>query len=369
MTRKTILIVEDEELNREILRDLLGVQGYRTIEAVDGATGLEMARRERPDLILLDVMMPGMSGFEVCRRLKSDYATQLIPVVLVTALTDKASKLEGVEAGADDFINKPVDLTEFQARVRSLLHTKALHDELQQRYRDLAQAEKMREGLMHMVVHDLRSPLTTLLGYFELLDQQGHIAAGHEARGMVEEVKHSGQVLEDMLNDILTFSRLEAGEMRLNYDVVELEPLLSKMETDIGGQIADKQLMLLKEMPQEPVMVKADPRILHRVLANIVGNAVKFSPVGGEIIVAAEQDTETVSLSVRDKGPGIPAEFHGKIFEKFGQVNLQETSRTFSFGLGLAFCKMAVEAHGGTIGVESELGTGSAFWFTMDRVY
>jgi len=360
-----ILMVDDEPRNLRLLEGILAPLGYDLRRVESGTEALEQVAADPPDLVLLDVMMPGLSGFDVCRQLKSQVETQFIPVVLVTALADRESRVTGIEAGADDFISKPVDPNELRARVRSLLRAKSLHDELQQRYEELRKLEVMRETLTHMIVHDLRNPLQALIGNLELLRDKEYVSEEKEAQTYFYAIIRGEQTLMDMINAILDLAKLEAGEMQLDLSEVDLGQVVSDVEVGMRSLLERKTLKFEARLPDHTSFLYADREVLRRILVNILGNAITFSPREGHITITACAENRRVRIAVRDEGPGIPAEYRDRIFEKFGQVESRLEGKKYSTGLGLAFCKMAVEAHGGQIGVDSEVGAGSTFWFTL----
>ncbi|MSS70794.1 MAG: response regulator [Candidatus Latescibacteria bacterium] len=347
------------------LEGILAPLAYDLRRATTGAEALEKIAAAPPDIVLLDVMMPGLSGFDVCRQLKSQPETQFIPVVLVTALADRESRVTGIEVGADDFINKPVDPNELRARAKSLLRSKGLYDELQRSYEELRRLEMMREALTQMIVHDLRTPLGAIMGYLELMTMKGYVSKEEAAQRCFRVISRSGQTLIDMITAMLDLARLEADEMRLDLSEVDLGQVVSDVEMGMGSLLENKKLTFEADLPGDLPSLRADREMLRRILVNILGNAITFSPETGRIAVAAHLESGKIRIAVRDEGPGIPAEYRERIFEKFGQVENCLSGKKYSTGLGLAFCKMAVEAHGGQIGAEGEEGKGSTFWFTL----
>jgi len=364
MKQHKILMVDDDVRNLRVLKGILAPLEYDLREATNGEDALLQVAADPPDLILLDVMMPGMSGFEVCRTLKENEATHFIPIVLVTALTERESKIEGVEAGADDFLNKPVDVIELRTRVKSLLRSKRFHDELQDRYVDLQELEQTRQSLTQMIVHDMRNPLTSLVGFAELLTQLNLIADDDRARQYLARVRSGAQTLMDMINTMMDLAKLEAGEFVVKTETVPIEDVLDQVIDGVGGMVELKKLRLQIDLPDTSKEVQADREILRRILVNLLGNATDFSPEAGCITIRSELVDGCVRLCVIDEGPGVPAAFREHIFKKFGQIEGQR--QKFSTGLGLSFCKLAVEAHGGKIGVADNEGQGgSCFWFTL----
>ncbi len=367
MEKPKVLIVDDEPRNLRVLEGILAPLQYVLERAEGGNEALKKIDADPPDIILLDVMMPDISGFEVCRQLKSEARTQFIPVVLVTALADRDSKVSGIEVGADDFINKPVDPDELRARVKSLLRVKTLHDELQERYEELRKLDAMRQALTQMIVHDLRNPLGAMLGYLELMEMGGHVSEDQDAQQYLRVISRSGQTLMDMITAMLDLAKLEAGEMQLNLGDVELGGVVSEVELGMRSLLERRKLKVDVRFPDDLPGLQADRECLRRIMVNILGNAISFSPIEGRITISARADNGLVRISVHDEGPGIPPEYKGRIFEKFGQVESRQTGHKYSTGLGLAYCKLAVEAHGGKIDVDSEEGKGSTFWLELKR--
>ncbi|CAN5404350.1 hybrid sensor histidine kinase/response regulator [soil metagenome] len=365
-----ILVVDDNPLNVEPLCDLLEAMGYRVAEAYNGAAALQAVQENPPDLILLDIMMPGMNGFEVCRRLKGDPHSAKIPVVFVTALAETEDKVAGIDAGGDDFLTKPFNRPLLLARIRSLLRLKAANDELENSYRKLQALERMKDDLMKMIVHDLKSPLSAILGTLELaLDRDlGPLSAEQER--MFADAFRRGDELVQLVDDLLELTQLEDSRVSLQLTELDAVRLLHEIAAEWSVRTAQSGASLVvDEAP--PLHFRGDEHLLRRVFSNLIGNALKHS--GGEGVEircgarAAPFDGQGgVHFIVSDNGIGIPEEYHEMIFRKFASVRRGETDSSFrSSGLGLTFCKLAVEAHGGHIWVQSRPGEGSAFHFVL----
>ncbi|MEP7227217.1 MAG: response regulator [Gemmatimonadales bacterium] len=359
--RPLILVVDDEPKNVQLLTDLLESRNYAVCSAADGEQGLALARDRLPDVVLLDVMMPGLNGVEVCRRLKDERKTEMIPVLLVTALNAREDRLAGINAGANDFITKPIDLGDLVLRVRNAAATKKLHDQVGSQLRQLQELESARDTLTHMIVHDLRSPLTGLQGYLDLI--------GIVANGNAEVVEYASEAqliagrLTEMVSQVLDVSRLEAGQMPVSLRETDLVALLPAAVASLGPPPGE--ISVAYDLPEPPVRLMCDPDLISRVMVNLVGNAYKFTPTGGQVRVGLAAEDDRVRLTVTDNGPGIPAEFRGLIFQKFGQAPLGRSAGVRSSGLGLAFCKLAVEAHRGKIGIEGAEHGGARFWVEL----
>ena len=360
-----VLVVDDESKNRELLKDLLEAHGHQVSEAVDGQEGLSATIEGLPDVVLLDVMMPNLDGLEVCRRLKATPKTAAIPVLLVTSLSARKERLEGIKAGANDFIAKPVDTADLVLRVRNAVAAKQLFDRLEAQYQRLRELEAMRDNLVHMIIHDLRSPLAGVYAYLQLLQLELNGALEPKWR---EYLEHSIAILnrvQDMTNAVLDVSRFESSQMPMSPASVELDEVVTEALRSLGAAAAPPRVQVEPSKP--PVIAWCDREIIRRVLANLVGNALKFTPEAGQVRVTMRWEGQEVEVAVADTGRGIPPEHHQRIFEKFGQADAPADRARHSAGLGLTFCKMAVEAHGGIIGVNSVVGKGSTFWFRLPQ--
>jgi signal transduction histidine kinase len=358
-----VMVVDDEPQNRELLRDMLHASGHSVVEARDGEEALKRVQETLPDVVLLDLMMPRIDGFEVCRCLKRDPATAPVPVLLVTSVTDRESRLIGIRSGANDFLSKPIDREDLLLRVRNAIVAKRLFDQLQQSYERLQQLEVLRDNLTHMIVHDLRSPLTGILASIQLLETttDGRLTA--EEQRYLRTALSSTTMLTDLVSSILDVNRLEAGEMPLRFGPCDLRKVISEAVKHFELRAQLKQIQL--NVSSEKTLVHCDEVIVGRIVGNLLNNAIKFTPQGGRVGVAVEREFERIRVIVSDTGIGIPKEYYFRIFEKFSQVKNRRENQMHSTGLGLTFCKLAIEAHGGNIGVESEIGVGSRFWFTL----
>jgi len=355
-----VLVVDDIGANRELLRSLLVPEGVVVDEAKDGIEALERVATHPPDVVLLDVQMPRMDGFEACRRLKSNPATAAIPVLMVTAHSEREQRLEGIRAGANDLVTKPVDGADLTLRVRNALHTRRLYTRLDEQLAELRRLEGLRDDLTYMLVHDLRSPLTALSVTLQVA--AGELDDSTPAKADLVEATQATSRLADMISDILDVGRLEAGGLPLHLETVDLRELCTDAIRAIWS--GRQSVRVQPDWPDEAFGARVDRTIVSRVVANLVDNGVKFGPADEAVRVGLERRGDRVRVTVADRGPGVPAEARAEIFAKYRQGRGGGNGRR-STGLGLAFCKMAVEAHGGTIGVDAPAGGGSLFWFEL----
>lgn len=375
MAKKTVLIVDDEERNIKLLRAYLQAEKHNIFGASSGEEALKMVNDFNPDLVLLDVMMPGIDGFEVCKRLKQDDKTQMIPVVMVTALRRKEDRIRALEAGADDFLSKPVDRTELLVRVKSLLRIKSYHDQLLNSYKEIAlkneklkELEGVREGLTHMIIHDLNNPLAVILGNLELIKTENQNLSENE-RDRIEKCLIYILGLKQLIQSLLDVHRMEEGKLQPVKAVINIPELINGVFGQFTPKAEVEEISLTFCKPGGIPNVRADQGLIGRVIANLLSNAIRYTPAWGEIVAATDYlpKSKSIRVSIKDNGNGLEPEYHERIFDKFEQVKLKDSAVTVgSVGLGLAFCKMAVEAHGGEIWVESEgNGKGCTFCFTM----
>ena len=368
-----ILVADDVSANVELLFDQLHVLGYRAIAADDGPSALKACFDHRPDLVILDVSMPAgdlgvddrSTGFEVCRRIKRDPRTARTPVIFVTALNDTTDRVKAIEAGGDDFLTKPHNRLVLGARVRSLLKLKAATDALEESLRKQRELQKMRDDLMRMIVHDLMTPLTSVLATMEMLLDGDFGPLVVEQRKAVGDAEGKAEDLLALINDVLEVSRIEEAELKLELQPIAPAALLTEIEHEWSVRFQQEGVQATVEVADDAPVFEADKELLKRVLNNLVQNAVTHSAQAVKIDLRARKDGDGVMFTVADNGPGIPPQYHEVIFRKFERVKTQGVPRTRSSGLGLAFCKLAVDAHGGRIWVQSAEGQGSAFHFTL----
>ncbi|MFH1664748.1 MAG: response regulator, partial [Candidatus Omnitrophota bacterium] len=357
--------VDDNPLNVKLAADLLELNGYNVLKAVNGKEAIEITNKKKPDLILLDILMPGSDGYEICKIIKSSKETQFIPIVMITALNGKEDKIKGIEAGAEDFISKPFDKDELLARVRSLLRMKMMHDELEYSYGKLKELETMKDLLTHMIVHDMNNPLMVIAGRLRVLAMDTQEEFTEKQKESLKAALRASKDLIRMICDLLDINKMEEGKLKLNYENFRLDDIMKEtvdqMRAIARDQDKDLSLDVIEGMPD----ISADRELIRRVMANLIDNAIKYTPPKSvvQVRVFYEKGDNKFYVQVKDPGEGIPEEYLNRIFDKFIQVETVEARA--GRGLGLTFCKMAVEAHGGKIRAESEPGKGSVFTFTL----
>jgi signal transduction histidine kinase len=364
--RGHLLVVDDDPANREVLCRRLERQGHDVQTVSSGRDAMRILGEAAFDLVLLDIMMPEMDGYEVLGRIKSDSTLQHIPVIMISALNELQSVVRCIEAGAEDYLTKPFNATLLKARIGASLEKKrgrdresALFEQLQNNYQRLQELERQRDDMRNMIVHDLRTPLTALMVGVEMMENDSELnEMQHEITTIAA---GGGRTLLGMINDLLDVEKMESGSTELQYDEIDAMSLVAGAMKQVALLAEESNTALVTDVAANLPAFSGDSKKLTRTLVNLIGNAIKFTGAGTVTVSAYQDDGETIRFAVRDTGQGIPAESFGRIFEKFGQLD----SRRVGTGLGLAFCKLAVEAHGGRIMVESTLGSGSTFSFTI----
>ena len=370
---EVILVADDIPANVELLLDQLNSLGYDTITAVDGPSAVVAAFEQHPDLCILDVSMPAgdlgvddrSTGFEVCRRIKRDPRTSRIPVIFVTALNDTSDRVRAIEAGGDDFLTKPHNRLVLGARVRSLLKLKAATDALEDSLRKLRELERVRDDLMKMIVHDLKTPLTSVLATLEMLADGDFGPVSTSQRAAIGDAESKSEDLLALIDDILEVARIEEANITLSLSPMAPGALLAELVHEWGHRFQQEQTTVAVSVADDAPVFVGDKGLIKRVFSNLIQNAVTHSSRPIHLELSARRAGHGVLFTVSDNGPGIPPEYHEVIFRKFGQVEMPRTPRTRSSGLGLTFCKLVVERHRGRIWVKSAEGQGSSFYIEL----
>ncbi len=357
-----LLVVDDLPDNSFLIQAILEEEGYYIEVANDGKSALAHIDRSPIDLILIDVMMPGMDGYEVTRRVRQNTNIPFIPILLITAY-DQPSVVKGLDIGADDFIRKPIEAEELLARVRSLLRLKHGLDE-----RD--RIARQREDFVSRLTHDLRTPLVAADRMLNLFLDNAFGEIPSTMQEAISILTRSNQALLEMVNTLLQVYRYEAGRQTLYFQTVELQELIQEVIQELSPLAVEKGLSLRADLADDTPPVEGDRLELRRVVTNLVGNAVKFTDQGWvdvrlsslytlaeNLPKGAKRPTTWVMIEVQDTGSGIPPEEQTMLFERFQQGGHRRTGS----GLGLHLSRQIVEAHQGTIEVKSEPGKGSCF--------
>lgn len=351
---KRLLLVDDEPHNLALLERLLAPLGHDLIRAEDGHAAIAAFSEYKPDLVLLDLVMPGLDGLDVLTQIRAQPGADHVPVIVLTAHTEREVRLRGLEAGADDFLEKPADGRTLRLRVATLLQLtesrdalRRLNGELESRNATLRRVQREQRELTDFVVHDLKTPLAAIWANLEFA--QEHIRQEHPGlAGALVDAALASKRLRLMIDDLLVISRLEESDLPLHNEPIVLSDLLREVFGEYVRRAADKNVKLLRPR-RTTTRIHADRALLQRVIENILDNSLRYTPANGRMSIATRANGK-VEIAVSNSGPSIPMAERQRIFEKFARVEKGRPS-TGNAGLGLYFCKRVVEALGGSIEV------------------
>ena len=347
-SRPTVLVVDDTPSARQILRALLEPEG-RILEAESGEAALALLAEEPVDVVLLDVMMPGLTGLDVTRRIRADRGEEHLPILLVTALTDQAARTAGFEAGADDFISKPFDATEVRSRVRAFLRARALWAEAERLRQELARLDALKDELAAVLVHDLRNPLAGLLANLKLLEFE---ALTPDMKESVDGATHAAERLKGLVDDLLEIRGLEAPQLTLQTAPADLAEVVRAAAAGCAATAAVQGLTVTVDAEAlGPVMV--DAALVRRATENLLTNALRHAPDGSTVTVRLRGGATEARIEVHDGGAGLSPADRDLLFGKYGAIELRRRGARHDVGLGLHLVHLVAQAHGGSVGLDS----------------
>ncbi len=370
MNQAKILIVDDIKANRDILKYLVVSLGHTPLIVENGRSALALMEDQLPDIILLDIIMPEMDGYEVLNYIKDNSNLRHIPVIMISAIDEIDSVVKCIEKGADDYLTKPFKSALLKSRIGACLEKKwlrdremQLHEKLLENYDALKNAERARDTMVHMIVHDLRNLLSIVLGHAQILQVSinDDDTDKEEISNCLEGIIVSSEEMSSLIRTILDVSKLESGELPVSFSTINASQVIKGLCKQYDRQAQKKGAFLSIKTESDNLMVKADKSLLSRILQNLVNNAFKHTTKGTNVTMSAKRDGENIVFSVTDNGPGIPGKYKDKIFDKYFQIETGDKRKKHGIGLGLTFCKMATEAQGGKIWVESQEGKGTSF--------
>jgi signal transduction histidine kinase len=386
-----ILYVEDDPSSEVLVRRILESEGFQVITTADGLSAIEVAKQESPDLVLMDISISGLDGYEVTTRLRTIEDLRQVPVVAVTAATLQGDRERALAAGCIGYISKPIDVDGFPSQVRSFLcgnreeiespeekaeylveYSHRLVDRLEEKVRELEKSnaelqwlDKMKTDFIAIIGHELRTPVTAIYGYAQILEHNSELPGSVDEMGsprhIVKRMVEATWRLNRVIGDILNVALIDADKLDLSKGPVFLKPLVFKVLEDIERSGSDRRLDFETEGLQDLPYIMGDSIRLYEAIRNVITNAVKYTPDGGRVWITGRQIGDTVQIAVRDSGIGIPPDDQERIFDRFyvlHDTNLHCSSRTAfkggGLGVGLTVARGIIEGHGGRIWVESE---------------
>lgn len=358
-SKGTILIVDDTPANVSVLFDFLAENGYKVLVAQEGKRAIQKAEYGLPDLILLDVMMPGIDGFETCRRLKSNPKTQDIPIIFMTALSDSPNKIKGFELGAVDYVTKPFQQEEVLARINTHLTIRYLQKNLQVKNAELADKNRELNAFTRTVAHDLKTPVTNLISLSELLLEEHSGGLHAQALQSLQHILKSGENMLSLIRALQLLERVSSQEITLapvdmGYIVVQVKQRLFQMFKQYQGELI---------LPQNWPMVQCYAPWVEEIWANYLTNGLKYGGRPPRLELGSTPCEDMIRFWVRDNGHGLNAEAQSQLFTPFSWVTHKRSED--GHGLGLYVARRIVNRMGGEVGVESKEGGGSLFYFTL----
>jgi signal transduction histidine kinase len=362
-----ILVVDDDEMQRLLARDFLENAGYAVAEAENGAEGLARARALRPDIVLLDVMMPGLDGFEVCRQIRADPEIGNLPVLIVTGLEDWNAIERGFEAGATDFLTKPVNWPLFRYRVQFTLRASRADRELREAKDAAEAANRAKAAFLAAMSHELRTPLNAIIGFSEVMKDEilGSIGKAEYAE-YARHIHGSGSHLLVIINDILDMARFEAGEMKLREDEFPLSVIIEQVIAQHAEAARAAGVALHREVMDNLPGLLGDQARIRQVLWNLLSNAIKFNRRGGQVWLRAMQERSgEVRIEIEDDGIGIAPDDVPRIMQPFRQADERLSRVHEGVGLGIPLSVAIVRLHDGSFEIDSEPGRGTKVTVTL----
>ena len=357
----TILIVDDNPVNLQLLFDYLGREGFRVLVCEDGESAVRQARETRPDIVLMDVLLPGMSGYESCRAIHAQPETTDVPVIFLTALSRTSDKIEGFTAGGVDYLTKPLQFEEVLARVTTHLSLRRLRQELVEKNLELERRDRRREQLFGILAHDLRSPIGACVSGLRLLRDATMDEAARDE--LIHSLADRVSQLDARMSILLAWGELQIARDGAALALFDLGALLEQIIAEISEEMKEKRINARLEAG--PLEVIQDETAVRTVLTNLIANAFKFTPAGGLITVSAASSGLTISVSVTDTGIGMTAEQAEQLFERGVRVHRPGTEGEGGSGLGLLLSNEIAELIGGQITLSSVPDSGSCFVFSF----
>jgi signal transduction histidine kinase len=359
-SKATILVVDDEEIIRDLCARAL--KDYCILEADNGRDAMQIINDRPVDVVLVDVMMPIMNGLDLLQQVKDKDADQL--VIVMTGYADKDIILRALKAHADDFIQKPINLLQLKTSVAQALEKKALRRQLTQ----LKQLDRLKSDFLGLISHKLRTPTTSISLFIQNLASGTFNMEDPSFASAIDAIRKESEYLGSLIQDLLYYSDIILQDGESNTSEEDLKEIATKIIIERRQALRQKNQALHIQLDGEWPTVTVDRRRIELALGAILDNAIKFTSPGGEITVSGEQNDRELSLTISDNGPGIAPEEMGKIFEKFYQIDPNNTGQVRGFGLGLFYARQFLKDHGGEINLQSRVGQGTTVTVKLPRL-
>ncbi|MDA3927812.1 MAG: hybrid sensor histidine kinase/response regulator [Prolixibacteraceae bacterium] len=362
--KSTILVVDDNKKNLQVLGNILNEVNYKVAMAIDGNSALKLANHLLPDLIILDIMMPGMDGFEVCKILKADEKTKEIPIIFLTAKVELDDVIEGFNLGGADYITKPFKKKELLVRIKNHLDLIQSKRKVEEQAAQLKAANLFKDKLFSIIGHDLRSPLSSLKLTFDLI-VAGLISIHDD--DFIDTVKSLSKSTEEayvLLENLLGWAKSESGTLEVAAETINMKEMAESTQRLLKLNLKNKSINFIIDV-EDKVLAWADSQMIQTTLRNLVSNATKFTPTNGTITIHAFQEGDKIITNVSDTGVGIPPESLAQLFVARGKIKTYGTNNEPGSGLGLILCHDFIEKNGGELTVTSKLNEGSTFSFSL----
>ncbi len=362
----TILIVDDNSNNVKIIALTLRAFNYKLVIATNGQSAIDMVEKTRPDLVLMDVMMPGMDGYETCEKIKSNKENENIPVIFLTALSEKSNIIRGFEVGGVDYITKPFNKEELISRVKTHLELKFTRDELQKNTNYLQSLNAVKDRMFSVIGHDLRSPLGSVKMTLEYLSETIEETSTEELKSTIDLLQKTTDEVFSLLENLLGWAKSQSGNLLIAKEPIDLMDLGYKVYLLNKGNLKFKNIDFKLDI-QPGTYIFADLNTITAVFRNLLSNAVKFTPNGGTISLLAKEADDKILIEIRDSGVGIPPENLPKLFDSTKHLTTFGTNRESGSGLGLTLCSDFVKKNDGEIWAESTVGKGTSFFLRLAK--
>ncbi|MBI4376014.1 MAG: response regulator [Elusimicrobia bacterium] len=358
-----IMVVDDDPAVQGFTKVVLEREGFVVDTCGSITQALQTFRVNRPDLLIIDLGLPDGNGLKLCYEMGLGPRSN-IPLLFLTARTDLTSLLACFNIGAQDYIQKPFAVEELLARVKVHLKIKASHDELSKKAYELELKNRVRQELTYMIVHDLKAPLTSIVGTLELFKWKGLISDGNYKK-LLDHAGSAADFMLLMLNDLLDIGQAEEVGLKVEVSDIEIDSVINKLKVLFAGRCEKLKVKLETKLSPELKRLKTDQKLIFRILVNLISNGLAVSRAGNQVDLECEPKPKAVRFAVSDRGPGVPDSEKTNIFEKY--VTTKKSDEDSGSGIGLTFCRIATQALGGRIWVEDRPGGGSRFILELPR--